>query len=89
MLNFSNAAFKRGETDSELVDKGKNLQRELTCSHRCGGDSMLSLFPLLLLSSLEAVSCFKRRGPEQSIGDLLLLFALFNGNTEIKVPSFC
>ena len=49
---------------------------------------MLLLFPLLLLSSLEAVSGFKRRGPEQSIGEHPFLFPLFIGNTETKVPSY-
>ena len=51
-----------------------NLQNELAKDVEVtASESMLLLIPLLLVSSLEAVSGL-RRGPQRSIGELLLLF---------------
>ena len=73
-LSLKDGIFTRKDRQ-KLVDLVNNLQKEVATDdvEVTASDSMLLLLPLLLVSSLEAVSGL-RRGPQRSIGELLLLF---------------
>ena len=77
-LSLKDGIFTRKDRQ-KLVDLVNNLQKELTIDdvEVTASESMLLLLPLLLVSSLEAVIGL-RRGPQRSIGELLLLFTLSN-----------
>ena len=73
-LSLKDGIFTRKDKQ-KLVDLVHNLQKELAVDdvEVRASESMFLLLPLLLVSSMEAVSGL-RRGPQRSIGELLLLF---------------